>query len=177
MKGDGHDDRDWAKQLLAIEPKASCHAEAMLHNPEDAKDAVWDVMGRLMARGPFALDVALENYVMRAVTNACFDRLGSPARHLETSLTADDGSEIDLEDPHPDALTALLEQESRERIVQAIGNLSPQYRQLLHLRFVEDLGFKEIGVRVGLSTSTVFHHLDKALAQLARILKKGGVHV
>ena len=180
MGHDGHiprNDDEWAAQLLAIEPKALRHAHSKLGNPDDAKDAVWETMGRLVARGPFTPDTSLEAYVITAVTNTCHSKFRWHVRHPETSLTAEDGKALDVVDTQPDALTALLEEETRESIGRALGKLSPEYRELLNMRYVEGLTLQEISDRIGLSIPTVHHHLKKAVAQLARILKEGGVHV
>ncbi|MDO8188520.1 SigB/SigF/SigG family RNA polymerase sigma factor [Conexibacter sp. JD483] len=57
--------------------------------------------------------------------------------------------------------------EHRAEIGPALRALPPQYRQILHLRFAEDLTQTEIGARVGCSQMQVSRLLRRALDQLA----------
>lgn len=63
----------------------------------------------------------------------------------------------------------LLRSERERRLREAIGELSPQQRQVLHLR-AEGLRYQEIADTLGIATSTVGEFLRRALTRLRKVL-------
>ncbi|MGH9629893.1 MAG: RNA polymerase sigma factor [Bryobacteraceae bacterium] len=76
---------------------------------------------------------------------------------LESTLTRGDTS------PEQD----LLAGERNRRLHKAIGELSPQQRQCLHLR-AEGLRYREIASTIGISASSVGEFLSRALSKLRK---------
>jgi len=71
--------------------------------------------------------------------------------------------ELALDEPGPER--ALMEKQRRAALVRAIGDLSPQQRNCLHLR-VRGLRYREIGEAIGISTSSVGEFLRRAVTRL-----------
>jgi len=69
----------------------------------------------------------------------------------------------------PGAESALLERERRRALEAAIGDLSPQQRNCLHLR-VQGLRYREIAETIGISTSAVGEFLRRAVERLKEVL-------
>lgn len=179
MAHDGHfpSSEQWADKLMETEPAAMKVATKWTGNPETARDIFHDVVARLFVKGPFTPDVSLEAVVVQSVKNRCRDLHRWEERHPSTSMTLDDGSMRDFEGVHPDALAVVLQQETRESIDHALGELSQRKRLVLIFRYHEDMTFEQIAGELELPLSTVHYTHKQALAELAKILKKGGVHV
>ena len=75
------------------------------------------------------------------------------------------GIENQIVDPVANPEQRLLETEKRRRLRQAIGSLSAQQRQCLHLR-AEGLRYREIASVIGIKTSTVSEFLRRAISRL-----------
>ena len=79
--------------------------------------------------------------------------------------------ELESSLPHPDANPekSLLRSERDGRLARAMADLSPQQRQVLHLR-AEGLRYKEIGETLGIATSTVGEFLSRAVTKLRKVM-------
>jgi RNA polymerase sigma-70 factor, ECF subfamily len=64
---------------------------------------------------------------------------------------------------------SLLEDESRNRLEKALSELSPQQRQVLHLR-ASGLRYREIAETIGITTSTVNEFLRRAVVRLRKAM-------
>jgi len=71
-------------------------------------------------------------------------------------------------DSDPEA--RLMQQDSRRQIHQALKALSPACREVLIMRELEDLSYKEIAGIVGIPIGTVMSRLARGRKQLAAIL-------
>ena len=64
--------------------------------------------------------------------------------------------------------------EAHQALVRAIGSLPVEARQVVLMRYYEDLGFLEIAQRLGISENAVRVRLHRALAQLRTALGRDG---
>jgi RNA polymerase sigma-70 factor (ECF subfamily) len=63
----------------------------------------------------------------------------------------------------------LIDNESRRRLQEALRDLSPQQRQVLHLR-ASGLRYREIAETIGIKTSTVNEFLRRAVTRLRKAM-------
>jgi len=56
-------------------------------------------------------------------------------------------------------------------VMEALGRLKPQYREVLTLHYLNSMSAGEIGLAVGLSPSAVYRRLKKARNQLKHLLE------
>ena len=90
----------------------------------------------------------------------------------------DEGAEPPAPDAGPgateDPLARLAARERRERLGAALDELAPRDREVLSLRFEEDLALKEIAALVEAPVPTVKARLYRAMGRLrARLLQQG----
>ena len=90
------------------------------------------------------------------------------------NLTAEDIAEVSAPDPAPGPQQQAERRETQEAVRNAILQLTPEYRQIVVLRFLEDLSYEEIGAALKLPSGTVKSRLNRAKAQLKDILSKSG---
>ena len=64
-----------------------------------------------------------------------------------------------------------LPESAREDVNAALGKLSPRDRELIRLKHLEELSYREIGERLGLTVNNVGVSLSRAEERLRRILE------
>ena len=87
------------------------------------------------------------------------------AEDIDGITAADDGPS-----PHPQVERA----ETRREVRSALMQLPEEYRQVLVLRFMQELSYEEIGQTLKLPAGTVKSRLNRAKAQLKDILSRSG---
>lgn len=95
-------------------------------------------------------------------------------RREKRQIAAEDITEVSAPDPAPGPQQQAERRETQEAVRDAILQLTPEYRQIVVLRFLEDLSYEEIGAALKLPSGTVKSRLNRAKAQLKDILSKSG---
>ena len=136
-------------------------------NVEAAQDLAQDVFVRFL-RVPRLADIRdPEAYLRRIAGNLLVDR--ARRQNHATSLSAAAWREIEpsIVCPQHDALA---ERDLRVRYERALDGLTPRSREVFLLHRVEELSYKAIAARLGVSVGTVEYHMTRALAHLDRML-------
>ena len=134
-------------------------ARLMLKNDDDANDAVSDVFFKLTEGSLRVPADHPENYLMATVRNLCLDRIRLMTLHerLERRITLSDNDQA-------------YGESERERIAEMIDyaerTFSKQTWRVFQLRFDEELLYREIAERLGISEVSVYKHFAEALRQL-----------
>ena len=127
----------------------------ILADPAAAADAVQQVFVSVMGRGAIHLEME-EHYFTRAVRNACYStiRLRRPTLSMH-------------EVPLLESIQSGREShDERIAIEQAMRGLSPEQREVVHLRVFEGWTFKEIATMQDESINTVASRYRYALDHL-----------
>ncbi len=131
----------------------------------DAQDLVQEVYMRLLATDGREADNVVRNpeaYLYTIAANLM-------KRHAVMKLRAPLGSD-DLEDiierfaTPCDAAAGIDRELRRGRLGEIIGRLSPKCRAVLVMHYRDELGYREIGDQLGISTHMVKKYIVKALA-------------
>lgn len=134
-------------------------AVSLLHDEEEARDAVSDIFERL-AQGTLRLPPEKpESYLYVCLRNFCLDQIRKLSvrerleRHLsmEPPGTTESGSE-----------QKLLE----EMMTYAEEAMTPQTWRVFQLRFDDGLSYRHISEQLGISQVAVYKHLAQALRML-----------
>jgi RNA polymerase sigma-70 factor, ECF subfamily len=75
-----------------------------------------------------------------------------------------------LADAHPGVVETLMRQQRSSRLADAIGELTPMYREVITLRFEEEMKLEEIAELLGVPLSTAKTRLRRALDALRGLL-------
>lgn len=81
---------------------------------------------------------------------------------------ADEPAAVSLD---PDPLHQILDQEKVEVVRAALDELPERVQECLRARMVEDLSYREIGQKLGISENTVAVHVHRGVRSLQRRLK------
>ena len=109
-------------------------------------------------------------WLYQLTTHAAIDLM----RREKRQIAADDITEVSAADPAPSPQQQAEQSEQREIVRDAILQLAPEQREVVVLRFMEELSYEEIGAVLKLPSGTVKSRLNRAKAQLKEILSKSG---
>ncbi|MFN7993945.1 MAG: sigma-70 family RNA polymerase sigma factor [Bryobacteraceae bacterium] len=88
-------------------------------------------------------------------------------RRPKAELTADFSTAgREPEDHAPDPERSLLDRSRREQVHRAISQLAPEFQEVVVLREIEDLSYKEIAAVLNIPIGTVMSRLSRARGQL-----------
>jgi len=137
----------------------------MLHAPDRARDAFQSAFLKTFeCRTELSGIVRFRSWIFTIVRNYCLNELRRD-KSIDTSY--DDMDEL-LGD---DEGTMLDREDESMLLLDAIGRLKPEYREVLLLREYEDLAYEEIAVITGTTVSAVKSRLFKARQQLHRLMR------
>ena len=133
-----------------------------LGDPSLAEDAVQDAFVKAYRQmSGFRGQSSERTWLMSIAINTCRDYLRSSwHRRVDGSLTPDDLPERACESENPDC-TVLTE----------VRKLKPRYREVILLRYYQDLKLGEIAKALGISLSSVKYRLKSAEKQLRKRLE------
>jgi RNA polymerase sigma-70 factor (ECF subfamily) len=137
-------------------------------NDHDADDVVQDAyMRALEFFGSFRGGDG-RPWLLTIVRHACFDRLARQRPHQP--LTVFDEETHSDQAGGVDPLQLVLGQENRELLHQAVGELPLEFREVLVLRELEGLSYKEIATVTNLPAGTIMSRLARARERLRQSL-------
>ena len=124
----------------------------------------------------FNFDYAFSSWLYKIASNACIDFLRKK-RYYTISLSRPlDASKpeyiFEIEDSASLPDTQLMEAERSKAIKKAIDALPEKYKEIIHLRYSEDLDYAEIAKRLDLPLGTVKVNLFRARKMLGLSLRK-----
>jgi RNA polymerase sigma factor (sigma-70 family) len=168
------DERRFAAVVLPYLADAYGVARWLTRNHADSEDVVQDACLRaLHGIGSFAGGDA-RSWVLTIVRRTAYDWL---ERNRAAAIVLTE----DLEDlqharlPEPDAATAearLIDGEDEKLLKKAISALPAHYREVLVLRHLQGLSYREIADLTGKSIGTVMSRLSRARGHLSRRFKR-----
>ena len=121
----------------------------------------------------FRGDSAFSTWLYRLASNACVDLLRKEGRHQGPSLD-DETVTADVADPSPTPEKAAEPRELRAQIEAGLRSLSPEHREVLVLREIQQLSYDEIADTLSLDLGTVKSRINRGRRQLRDFLIKQG---
>ena len=144
------------------------YARWLARNETEAEDVVQDACVRAMRFFSSLRDDDARPWLLAIVRNTWYSRVSRRGTTMEAALdTTSDERPDDALDPEE----RLLQQHTVERVRAAIEQLSPDYREVLVLREMEGLSYKEIAAVVQVPLGTVMSRLARARERLLALLK------
>lgn len=162
-------------------------AKTLLHNAQDAEDAVQEVFIRVQhsLNNYDPQGGSIEAWLRTILLNYCRDRwrkksfLSIPLSLLAQSKDGQEGSweealgranSLNNGDSAPDA--ELLRREDNSELWAAVNRLSEKLRRVVVLRYYMEMSCSELAATLGLPLGTVYSRLDAARTELEQMLKR-----
>ena len=142
----------------------------ILESQEDAEDAVQDFFSKLWKmRGSLGSVKNPLAFGITVIKNICLDKI----RSKMASRTVNPAPEVfeRVPDQDDDLSRSLIEKENLEKIRSCMARLPDKQRDVLEMRVFEELSFKEIADRTGMSEVNVRVKLSNARKNLKRMIE------
>ena len=162
--------------VRAYQRRAYAIAYGFVGNREDAVDLAQEAFARAYrAMNRFDTKMPFYPWFYRIVRNACLSHLKKKKRHGEVSLTALTESGYQVTDEGADPERAAQLGELRVRIAGALEGLTPDHREIIVLRHLQELSYSEIAACLDIPKGTVMSRLHSARRNLRSVLEDRGV--
>jgi RNA polymerase sigma-70 factor, ECF subfamily len=165
------------EKLNRFEEQISPHIESaynlanwLLRNHDDAEDVVQEALLRaFLALDNLRSDDA-KPWLLRIVRNACLTRL----KRDQTSAHLVELNEFSARPVSVDPEAALLISSDRDLVRRILEQLPPDFREVIVLRELEGLSYKEIAAIAGVRMGTIMSRLSRARDHLKKLLSTRG---
>ncbi len=114
----------------------------------------------------FRGECQFSTWLYRLVSNAAVDYLRREKKHRGS----EDVDELEVADGAPSPQEKSEQRDTREAVRRALGALSPEHREILLLRYMQELDYGEIAAALGISEGTVKSRISRAKARLREAL-------
>jgi len=145
----------------------------LLGNPEDAEDILQEALvTAYRAVGKFRGESGFYTWLYRILVNKCRDHLRSRRTKKEDSLEpygpviSDDRISVEKN---------LELSDDADYLIKKINGLEKKYRQILIMRYYNELSYQEIADLVHINVGTVKSRLFKARELLKRAIQQNGL--
>lgn len=149
----------------------------MVNNPYDAEDLTIEAFGKAFRNlSQYKNTSAFSTWLFRIAANNCIDFLRKKRLNLvmlDQTYENEDGevSSFELSDDNLNPEEKLCDKEDKEGIRNVISKLKPHYRELVELRYFEELSYEEIATKLEMPLGTIKAKLFRARNMLQVIMK------
>ena len=141
-------------------------ATILLHDDAESKDVVHDIFAQLLDDHRDLREDTAESYLLTSVRNRCLNVIRS--RQIQERV-----EHLYLLDLDTTILPTDHLNEELKALQEGITQLDPPiYRDIILQHFRDGMTFKEIANHMGVSETTIYKHLRRALSQLRQQLQK-----
>ncbi len=157
--------------------------QRMISNPEDIEDVVIDTFGKAFSNiNSYAPDYAFSTWLFKIATNRCIDHIRKKRINTlsinHTYENEDGGYEgIDIDSGGLSPEEETIKEQKNILMRQFVNKLKPNYRELVELRYFEELSYEEIAEKLDLPLGTVKAQLFRARDFLARHITKSNIQL
>jgi RNA polymerase sigma-70 factor (ECF subfamily) len=160
--------RSFEEVVLPHLDAAFNYARWLTKNDADAEDVVQDASVRALRFFSSLRGEDARAWLLTIVRNTWYGRFPRRAGSAVTTVAEEDAN--DRADAGLDPEAQAMQQQSVEQVRRALDSLPTDFREVLVLRELEGLSYKEIAAIVGIPIGTVMSRLARARERLAGVL-------
>jgi len=161
-----------ASALERLRERLRLFAARRLRNWDEAEDVAQEAIRRAvqsLRAGKMTNPEAMPAFLFQTVVHICQHRAASAGRE-NRAIRSVTSEAAEPEAPDQDPLEALLSEERRRAVRDALVRLEPADRDVLSLSYVDALDAADVGRRLGLTPGNVRVRRHRALKRLAELL-------
>ncbi len=163
-------DAETFRQLVEAYQTPAYRLAARMCGPDSAEDVTQEAfLAAWRALPEFRGDCRFSTWLYRLVSNAAIDCLRREKKHRDTG----DVDDLELPDGGPSPQEQAERSDTRDAVRRALDRLSPEHRQVLLLRFMQELDYGEIARALNVSEGTVKSRINRAKSKLREVLAAG----
>lgn len=163
-------DAEAFRQLVEAYQTPAYRLAARMCGPDSAEDVTQEAfLAAWRALPEFRGDCRFSTWLYRLVSNAAIDCLRREKKHRDTG----DVDDLELPDGSPSPQEQAERSDTRDAVRRALDRLSPEHRQVLLLRFMQELDYGEIARALDVSEGTVKSRINRAKSKLREVLAAG----
>jgi RNA polymerase sigma-70 factor (ECF subfamily) len=172
-------DQDAFEQLVRAHDQSVLRlAMNLLRSPEDARDVYQEAFLRVYrSLDSFRFDCSFQTWLYRIVTNVCLDQLRKRKVRKEESAVVEtsDGpldrmGTFEEETAHANPERTLWNRQLKQRIENALQDLTPRERMVFELRHYQGLRLRNIGDLLGTTEEAAKNCLFRATQKMRVVL-------
>ena len=165
--------RWFTEEVKLHEPILRGYLQKRFPSLPDHDDIVQETYARLLkAQGKDHL-TSTKAFLFTVARNVAIDLLRR--RHKAEHEPISDLTAMPVLEETPSAEEALERQQRHEILIEAIASLPDRCREVLMLRHLDGLPYKEIAVRLGISPNTVKVHMVKGVRDCVAFFRSQGL--
>jgi len=150
----------------------------MCNNKDDADDLTIEAFGRAFKRlDQYTPTYAFSTWLFKIASNNAIDFLRNKKKNtalsLDTKMENDEGQEFskNIKSQTLDPEEHIIKKQRVEMLRDVVERLKPHYKELVKMRYFDELSYEEIAVKMELPVGTVKAQLFRARDLLLNILK------
>ena len=149
----------------------------MVHNRDDAEDLTMVAFSKAFNNlSNYSADYAFSTWLFRIATNNCIDfirkkKLLTTSIYQAPDTESGESAQISVKDKSMTPEESIIKDQRAVKIREVILELSPKYRELIELRYFDELSYEEISAKLDLPLGTVKAQLFRAKEMLYNHLK------
>lgn len=141
----------------------------MIYNRDDAEDIVLVTFSKAFNNlNAYNEEFAFSTWLFKIASNNCIDFLRKKRIQTTPLYRGSDNSEneqmtaIPVKDKNPDPEESYMKEQRIAKIRQVVDSMNPKYKQLIELRYFDELSYEEIAEKTDLPLGTVKAQLFRA---------------
>ena len=147
-------------------PKLYQYALKLTGSQAMAEDAIHDTFLYLWQHRKQIGEIqSMQFYLIRSVRNACLKLIKKKNR---LSNIDDTSSHLDLRISPTEFQLVNINEDIKTRIEQALNSLSTRQREIIYLKFYNNLDYEEIGEILNINYQSVVNHVYKGIQKLRK---------
>jgi len=148
------------------EERLYVHAYCILKDGQEARDVVQEVFIKaIRERRFFDVDFRMKAWLFRVTSNLCFNIVRDRRRRGDILDAAPRKEHTDA-----DQMDLVFQGEQRAEVLQAIETMNEDHREILMLRYYDDLSYAEIAEVLDIKLGTVMSRLSRARCRLQEVI-------
>lgn len=155
----------FAQIFKYLMPDLYSYGIALKYSPDKVKDAIQDVFFNLHQNKNLEINPStLKSYLFRSLKNKLIDSDKNFYNNNSVNIDLVDFSlQFSVENYY---ISELEQDELNEKINQILSHLSPKQKEIIYLRFIEELPYEEISIIQKTSTHAVRCQVNRALDKI-----------